>query len=86
MYVGDEKGIIWLNLGNLYTYPIRANDPEVIAKSTNEQIKNISKYKIDKIQCYAAVSCIFILSDEKLYYVDSALRSIVQVGQKVYWD
>jgi hypothetical protein len=58
-----KKVSYWLKLGNIYTYPIRANDPEVIAKSTNEQIKNISKYKIDKIQCYPAVSCIFVLSD-----------------------
>jgi hypothetical protein len=64
----------WLKIGNVYTYPIRANDPEVIAKSTNEQVKNISKYKIDKLQCYAAISLVFVLSDEKLYVIDSALR------------
>lgn len=61
-------------LGNVYNYPIRSNDTEVIAKGTNEQAKNISKYRIDKLQCYAAISSVFILSDEKLYVIDSALR------------
>lgn len=51
------------SVGNVYNYPIRSNDTEVIAKGTNEQAKNISKYKIDKLQCYAAISSVFILSD-----------------------
>lgn len=58
-----KKVLFWEDIGNVYTYPIRANDPEVIAKSTNEQAKNISKYKIDKLQCYAAISLVFVLSD-----------------------
>jgi hypothetical protein len=64
-------------------YPIRVNDPEVIAKSTNEQVKNLSKSNIDKIQCYAALSHVFVLSDEKLYYFDSALREPKQIAVKV---
>ena len=51
------------SVGNVYNYPIRSNDTEVIAKGTNEQAKNISKYKIDKLQCYAPISSVFILSD-----------------------
>lgn len=64
-------------------YPIRANEQEVIAKSTNEQVKNITKYKVAKLQCYAAISSIFVLSDEKLFIVDSALRKAEQIAVKV---
>lgn len=73
-----------LKIGNLHMYPIRANDPEVIAKSTNEQVKNLSKSKIDKIRCYPALSHVFVLSDEKLYYFDSALREPKQIAVKVF--
>jgi hypothetical protein len=69
--------------GNIYSYPIRVSDPEIIAKSTNEQVKNISKYKIDKLQCYAALSSVFALSDEKLYVIDSALRKPEPIASKV---
>lgn len=58
-----RKVQIRFNSGNIYSYPIRVNDPDIIAKSTNEQIKNISKYRIDKLQCYAAISSVFVLSD-----------------------
>lgn len=75
--MGDDKG-------NIYSYPIRVSDPEIIAKSTNEQIKNISKYKIDKLQCYAALSSVFVLSDEKLYVIDSALRKPEPIASKIH--
>ena len=63
-YIWEMKKVLnHIHLGNVYMYPIRANDPEVIAKSMNEQTKNISKSKIKKLQCYAAISSVFILSD-----------------------
>jgi hypothetical protein len=49
--------------GNVYFYPVRVNDPDIIAKSTQEQSKNITKHRIDKLQCYPALSSIFVLAD-----------------------
>jgi hypothetical protein len=60
--------------GNIYSYPIRISDPEIIAKTTNEQTKSITKSKIDKLVCYPAIAMIVALSDEKLFVIDSALR------------
>lgn len=72
-----------INSGNVYFYPVRVNDPDIIAKSTQEQSKNITKYKIDKLQCYPGISSIFVLADEKLFIVDSALRKPEIIAQKV---
>jgi hypothetical protein len=52
-----------LMAGNVYFYPVRVNDPDIIAKSTQEQSKNITKHRIDKLQCYPALSSIFVLAD-----------------------
>jgi len=58
-----KKVHILITSGNVYFYPVRVNDPDIIAKSTQEQSKNITKHKIDKLQCYPALSSIFILAD-----------------------
>lgn len=46
-------------------------------------MKNITKSKVDKLLCFSAISTIVVLSDEKLFVIDSALRKPEQIAIKV---
>ena len=58
-----KRVLVIIIAGNVYFYPVRVNDPDIIAKSTQEQSKNITKHRIDKLQCYPALASIFVLAD-----------------------
>lgn len=78
LYLGDEKG-------NIHSYPIRVGESDIISKSENDNSKNISKYKIDKILCYKEISTILVLTGETLIAVDSAFRRPEALASKVYF-
>ena len=63
---------------------MRVSDQDIISRNTQEQSKNITKHRIDKLQCYPAMSSIIVLADEKLWLVDSALRKPEMIAQKVH--
>ena len=50
-------------VGNVYFYPVRVSDQDIISKSTQEQSKNICKYRIDKLMCYPSLSSVVVLAD-----------------------
>ena len=60
----------------MYSYPIRAGDPEVIPKNIQENGKSITKSKIDKILAYRPLALLVVLSDEKLFIVDPSMKRI----------
>lgn len=73
-----------LQSGNVYKYPIRADDTEIIQKSIKDDGKQLgTKSKVDKIIAYVETGMIIVLSDERLFVFDSALNKPEMIREKV---
>jgi hypothetical protein len=84
IYLGDEKGKLVANTGNVYKYPIKADESEIVQKSVKDDARQLgTKSKVDKIISYVETGMIIVLSDERLFVFDSALNKPELLKEKV---
>lgn len=64
IYLGDEKGTAQRYAGNVYKYPIKADESEIIQRSLKDDGRQLgTKSKVDKIVSYVETGMIVVLSD-----------------------